>query len=142
MVGDRLVFRQVRPAKVAAQGGTAYVNPIDMMGRSAAVPNAAAFVSPTGFVNYDIPRVEEQSAEPPFRSNIDVRREEPVFSGQKSSSRGKGGKKSEKARVNVGKRVIIGGAWVAGISYALGVVTEYFHTGGTDGKGPTGFSPI
>ncbi len=140
--GDRLVFRQVRPAKVAAQGGTAYVNPIDMMGRSAAVPNAAAFVSPTGFVNYDIPRVEEQSAEPPFRSNIDVRREEPVFSGQKSSSRGKGGKKSEKARVNVGKRVIIGGAWVAGISYALGVVTEYFHTGGTDGKGPTGFSPI
>ncbi|RWA03892.1 hypothetical protein EKO27_g11210 [Xylaria grammica] len=139
--GDILVFRQVRPAKPAAQGGTTYVNPIDMMGRSAAVPNAAAFVSPTGFVNYDMPRVEEP-AEPPFRSNIDVRREEPVFSGQKSSSRDKESRRSKKPRMNVGGRIIVGGAWVAGISYALGVVSEYFHTGGADGKGPTGFSPI
>ncbi|KAF2967546.1 hypothetical protein GQX73_g6049 [Xylaria multiplex] len=136
--GDRLVFRQVRPAKAAGQGGPTYVNPIDMMGRSAAVPNAAAFVSPTGFVNYDMPGVEEP-AEPPFRSNIDVRREEPVFSGQKSSSRDKENKKSKKSRMNVGGRIILGGAWVAGISYALGVVSEYFHTGGADGKGPTGF---
>ncbi|KAI1421027.1 hypothetical protein F5Y12DRAFT_67625 [Xylaria sp. FL1777] len=140
--GDILVFRQVRPAKVAAEGGTAYVNPIDMMGRSAAVPNAAAFVSPTGFVNYDIPRVEEESGEPPFRSNIDVRREEPVFSGRKSLPGEGGSKESKKPRMNVGKRIIIGGAWVAGISYSLGVVSEYFQTGGTDGKGPTGFSPV
>ncbi|KAI1345733.1 hypothetical protein F5Y01DRAFT_299702 [Xylaria sp. FL0043] len=139
--GDLLVFRQVRPAKAAAQGGTASVNPIDMMGRSAAVPNAAAFVSPTGFVNYDIPRVEEESPESPFRSNINVRREEPVFSGQKSSSRNQEKKKGKKSR-SVGERALIGGAWVAGISYALGVVSEYFLTGGTDGKGPTGFSPI
>ncbi|KAI0798341.1 hypothetical protein GGR55DRAFT_558968 [Xylaria sp. FL0064] len=139
--GDLLVFRQVRPAKAAAQGGTASVNPIDMMGRSAAVPNAAAFVSPTGFVNYDIPRVEEESPESPFRSNINVRREEPVFSGQKSSSRNQEKKNGKKSR-GVGERALIGGAWVAGISYALGVVSEYFLTGGTDGKGPTGFSPI
>ncbi|TGJ82617.1 hypothetical protein E0Z10_g6159 [Xylaria hypoxylon] len=136
--GDILVFRQVRPAKAGTQGGTTYVNPIDMMGRSAAVPNAAAFVSPTGFVNYDMPRVEEPAG-PPFRSNIDVRREETVFSGQKSSSGDKESKKRKKQRMNVGERIIVGGAWVAGISYALGVVSEYFHTGGTDGKGPTGF---
>ncbi|KAI0537115.1 hypothetical protein GGR58DRAFT_473085 [Xylaria digitata] len=136
--GDRLVFRQVRPAKAAGQGGPTYVNPIDMMGRSAAVPNAAAFVSPTGFVNYDVPGVEEP-AEPPFRSNIDVRREEPVFSGRKSSSGDKESKKRKKSRMNVGGRIIVGGAWVAGISYALGVVSEYFHTGGADGKGPIGF---
>jgi hypothetical protein len=61
-----------------------------------------------------------------------------VFSGQKTSSDGKTGKKP---RMNAGKRVLIGGAWVAGISYALGVVGEYFTTGGVDGKGPTGFSP-
>ncbi|KAI0426680.1 hypothetical protein F5Y09DRAFT_56296 [Xylaria sp. FL1042] len=139
--GDILVFRQVRPAKAAAQGGTTSVNPIDMMGRSAAVPNAAAFVSPTGFVNYDVPRVEEESLESIFRSNIEVRREEPVFSGQKLFSQNQGRKKSKKSR-SAGERAIIGGVWVAGISYALGVVSEYFLTGGTDGKGPTGFSPI
>ncbi|KAI3332497.1 hypothetical protein HD806DRAFT_480789 [Xylariaceae sp. AK1471] len=134
--GDVLVFRQVRPAKAAARGSGPPVNPIDMMGRPIALPSAAAFVSPTGFVNYDIPRVEEELTEPAFRSNIDVRREEPVFSGQKSSA---SDKKSKKPRMNVGKRILIGGAWVAGISYALGVVSEYFTTGGVDGKGPTGF---
>ncbi|KAI0109965.1 hypothetical protein F4814DRAFT_425119 [Daldinia grandis] len=134
--GDVLVFRQVRPFKIAGHGGASLVNPIDMMGKPAALPNAAAFVSPTGFVNYDVPQTEEETQAPAFRSNIDVRREEPVFSGPKSTAR-------EEARTNpkdgVGKRVLIGGAWVAGISYALGVVSEYFITGGTDGRGPTGF---
>lgn len=134
--GDVLVFRQVRPLKITSHGGASPVNPIDMMGKPAALPNAAAFVSPTGFVNYDVPQAEEETQAPAFRSNIDVRREEPVFSGPKSTAR-------EEARTHpkdgVGKRVLIGGAWVAGISYALGVVSEYFITGGTDGRGPTGF---
>ncbi|KAI1657850.1 hypothetical protein F4813DRAFT_358162 [Daldinia decipiens] len=134
--GDVLVFRQVRPLKVTGHGGASPVNPIDMMGKPAALPNAAAFVSPTGFVNYDVPQAEEEAQAPAFRSNIDVRREEPVFSGPKSTAR-------EEARTHpkdgVGKRVLIGGAWVAGISYALGVVSEYFITGGTDGRGPTSF---
>ncbi|KAJ8124092.1 hypothetical protein O1611_g9441 [Lasiodiplodia mahajangana] len=136
--GDVLVFRQVRPAKPIAQGGATHVNPIDLMGRSTAVPNAAAFVSPTGFVNYDMPRVEEEPVERAYSPSRSVRREEPVFSGQKSSS---GDQKGKRTRMNVGKRVVIGGVWVAGLSYALGVVTEYFATGGTDGMGPTGFSP-
>ncbi|KAJ3556370.1 hypothetical protein NPX13_g10151 [Xylaria arbuscula] len=144
--GHMLVFRQVRPAKVASHDGTPYVNPIDMMGRSSAVPNAAAFVSPTGFVNYDIPRVEEELAEPSTEPNVNTRRtrSEGAASSGKTSSFGDGKKRSEKSRtsrMNLGERVIVGGAWVAGISYALGVVIEYFHTGGTDGKGPTGFSP-
>ncbi|OTA93757.1 hypothetical protein M434DRAFT_284879 [Hypoxylon sp. CO27-5] len=132
--GDVLVFRQVRPGK-SAKDTAAPVNPIDMMGKPAALPSAAAFVSPTGFVNYDIPPVEETQA-PPFRSNIDVRREEPVFSGPKSPSHEEAQKTQNKS---LGKRMLIGGAWVAGISYALGVVSEYFITGGTDGRGPTGF---
>jgi len=141
--GDVLVFRQVRLAKAADRGGSGpLVNPIDMMGRppAAALPNAAAFVSPTGFVNYDVPRVEEEEpsaeTEPTFQSNINVRREEPVFSGPKTDGNRKDGKKSKK--MGVGKRVLIGGVWVAGISYALGVITEYFVTGGSDGTGPTG----
>ena len=145
--GHVLVFRQARPAKAGTHDGTPYVNPIDMMGRPAAVPNPAAFVSPTGFVNYDIPRVEEELPEqPPSPLHVNARRprrEEAAFSGQRLSSEN-GKKRSEKgksSRMNLGERVIVGGAWVAGISYALGVVIEYFYTGGTDGKGPIGFSP-
>ncbi|KAI1747548.1 hypothetical protein F4782DRAFT_520738 [Xylaria castorea] len=139
--GDVLVFRQMRPAKAAAQDGTTYVNPIDMMGRSAAVPNAAAFVSPTGFVNYDMPGVGEELADRAGRSGVSVEREgpNPALGEKRSSSEDKKGKKK---RMSVGKRVIIGGASVAGISYAIGVVSEYFSTGGADGKGPEGFSPI
>ncbi|KAI0521437.1 hypothetical protein F5B22DRAFT_596839 [Xylaria bambusicola] len=139
--GHVLVFRQVRPAKATAQDGSPSVNPIDMMGRQAAVPNPAAFVSPTGFVNYDIPRVEEEPVEHSSRSNVKVGREEAVFSGKRLSSKKNRGEKFKKPKMGVGERIIVGGVWVAGISYALGVVIEYFHTGGTDGKGPTGFSP-
>ncbi|KAI1817478.1 hypothetical protein GGS20DRAFT_532320 [Poronia punctata] len=134
--GNILVFRQVRPAKAAEKSNGPPVNPIDMMGRPAALPNAAAFVSPTGFVNYDIPRVEEDSTEPTFQSNTNVRREEHVFSGQKTSS---SGRRNKRSKASAGKRVLIGGVWVAGVSYALTVIAEYFSTGGVDGTGPTGF---
>lgn len=134
--GDILVFRQVRPGNVAHAGSSTPVNPIDMMGKPTALPNAAAFVSPTGFVNYDMPQVEEETQTTPFRSNIDVRREEPVFSGPKSPTPEEVRNRRKKS---VGRRVLIGGAWVAGISYAIGVVSEYFLTGGADGRGPTGF---
>ncbi|KAI1103944.1 hypothetical protein F4804DRAFT_308604 [Jackrogersella minutella] len=134
--GDVLVFRQVRARNVVNEETGVPVNPIDMMGKSTALPNAAAFVSPTGFVNYDVPRVEEEAQTTPFRSNIDVRREEPVFSGPKSPTREETQKRKKN---NLGRRALVGGAWVAGISYALGVVSEYFLTGGSDGRGPTGF---
>ena len=38
-----------------------------------------------------------------------------------------------------GKRLLVGAAWVAACSYAVGVVSEFFRTGGMDGKGPQGF---
>ncbi|OTB06458.1 hypothetical protein M426DRAFT_9598 [Hypoxylon sp. CI-4A] len=134
--GDVLVFRQVRSSKMLDKEATMAINPIDMMGKPMALPNAAAFVSPTGFVNYDVPQVEvEMPTAPPFRSNIDVRREEPVFSGPKSPDPEEIRKAQKKG---LGKRALVGGAWVASISYALGVVSEYFITGGSDGRGPTG----
>ncbi|RYP63060.1 hypothetical protein DL769_007086 [Monosporascus sp. CRB-8-3] len=151
---DVLVFRRVRDAAEAAVPASDAkkrqppVNPIDMMGRPA-IPNAASFASPTGFINYDLPSAAEEqtttgSSAPPFRSGIDVRREEPVFSGQKPRTRAweaeeQAEAKAKKGKRGVGRRMLLGGAWVAGVSYALGVVSEYFVTGGVDGKGPTGF---
>ncbi|KAI2471005.1 hypothetical protein F4781DRAFT_388417 [Annulohypoxylon bovei var. microspora] len=137
--GDVLVFRQVRHGKVTGDDTGSPVNPIDLMGKSTALPNAAAFVSPTGFVNYDVPKVEEEPQTTPFRSGIDVRREEPVFSGPKVTREEAQKEKKKNKKRGLGKRVLLGGAWVAGISYALGVVGEYFKTGGIDGRGPAGF---
>ncbi|KAF7914542.1 uncharacterized protein EAF01_000948 [Botrytis porri] len=128
--GDVLVFRKVRSARrLSSQADLKNntINPIDGM----QVPTAR-FASPTGFVNHDLP----ESAEPPFKSNIDVRREEPVFSG-KSSWKDHSEVKSKKP--GKAKRVLLGGAIVGSGCYAIGVVTEFFRTGGVDGKGPQGF---
>lgn len=154
--GDVLVFRKVRPATAeqalpdepvqavlasypATEGDSTSappINPIDMTGggqRNFPSPATSMFASPTGFVNYDLPPLGESSAKPTprFVSGIDVRREEPVFSGSKAEQRS-GTKKK------LPKRIAVGAAWVAGISYALGVMGEYFKTGGADGNGPKG----
>jgi hypothetical protein len=138
--GDVLVFRKVRsgappePRKEPATSSNDHkrrgANPIDGMQPIAATGN---FASPTGFVNHDIPG----EADPPFKSNIDVRREEPVFSGKRNWEDG-----DEAPKRNVrgrGKRLLIGAAWVGACSYAVGVVAEFFRTGGIDGNGPQGF---
>lgn len=159
--GDVLVFRKVRepeisPSSVSSSPSsstttssspyspettnatTPPVNPIDMMGKQP-LPNAAAFASPTGFVNYNDSCFVEQETPPrppPLPYNIKVRREEPVFSGPKVYA---DRRRKNKKKASVTKRIVVGGAWVAGVSYALGVVGEYFATGGVDGKGLTGF---
>ncbi|ESZ93341.1 hypothetical protein SBOR_6268 [Sclerotinia borealis F-4128] len=128
--GDVLVFRKVRPARrLSSQADLKNntTNPIDGMQVA-----TGRFASPTGFVNHDLP----ESAEPPFKSNIDVRREEPVFSGKSSW---KDNSKSKRKKPGKTKRVLLGGAIVGGICYAVGVVTEFFRTGGVDGQGPQGF---
>lgn len=128
--GDVLVFRKVRDATTSTST-TPSINPIDMTGstpRTFPDPATGRFASPTGFVNYDFPPATKHR----FVSNIDVRREEPVFSGGKTRSEGGRGKKS------LPKRMVVGAAWVAGVSYALGVMGEYFRTGGADGLGPRG----
>lgn len=145
--GDVLVFRKFRegsPPGVEKTSTTAAieekrpeerkrndVNPIDGMTRG---PIAAIgdFASPTGFVNHDIPR----GSEPPFKSNIDVRREEPVFSGKRNwEDKEESGRKKR----GVTKTVLVGAGWLGACSYAIGVVADYFKTGGADGKGPKGF---
>ncbi|PVH85920.1 hypothetical protein DL98DRAFT_511018 [Cadophora sp. DSE1049] len=143
--GDVLVFRKVRsgapvlpkvetPAeaheKAVTQERKRVTNPIDGM---QSTPITGDFASPTGFVNYDTPR----GSEAPFKSNIDVRREESVFSGRRNWE-----DEVEEERPKAkgkGKRLLVGAAWVAACSYAVGVVSEFFRTGGMDGKGPQGF---
>jgi hypothetical protein len=142
--GDVLVFRKVRsgaPQGLSVESKPAssetvqkYIstNPIDGM-QSSPVAATGNFASPTGFVNHDLPGVSE----PPFKSNIDVRREEPVFSGKRNWEEDDEGTR-QKGRGRA-KRVLVGAAWVAAASYAVGVVAEFFKTGGIDGKGPQGF---
>lgn len=148
--GDVLVFRKVRPSKpgqvedtfkdgaqVAPQSQSAtppkpqeHVNPIDMTGRApVAAPASANFASPTGYVKYDnLPETEASNLPPPptprVAYNINLRREEPVYSGPKFKTHGE-----QKQKLGLGKRLLVGGVWVAGISYGLGVISEYFTTG-------------
>lgn len=153
--GDMLIFRKARPslhetrqaeanagrmpAEAESRPAESPVNPIDMTGRVKMMsPASANFASPTGYVAYEnLPEIEASNLPPPpprVKYNIDLRREEPVFSGPKYKA--DSGKKPKKSMI---KRLLAGGVWVAGISYGLGVVSEYFATGGIDGQGPTGF---
>ncbi|KAH6658925.1 hypothetical protein BKA67DRAFT_1465 [Truncatella angustata] len=147
--GDVLVFRKTRD--VVSPKKSEYqvpVNPIDMMGKPMpAFPRAAAFASPTGFVNYDCPpssssavaESEEVQKSEGFKSSIHVRREEPVFNGPKTTPSEHSSSRERRKKRSFTKRILIGGVSVAGLSYALGVIGEYFATGGADGRGPTGF---
>jgi len=138
--GDVLVFRKVHDAGAIGTKSSSpshpdisrtTTNPIDGMQPIAATGN---FASPTGFVNYDRP---DPTEEPPFRSHIDVRREEDVFSGRSSWS--EGSDQTSRKKMGLGKRALVGGVMVGGASYAVGVVSDFFQTGGRDGKGPQGF---
>lgn len=154
--GDVLVFRKVRPSKpeqvedtptetattasIEPSSSESPINPIDMTGRPrVASPASANFASPTGYVKYEnLPETEASKLPPPpppdrVAYNINLRREEPVYSGPKQRVYGE-----QKQRKSLGHRLLLGGVWVAGISYGLGVVSEYFTTGGMDGLGPQG----
>ncbi|CAL3965226.1 unnamed protein product [Diplocarpon coronariae] len=141
--GDVLVFRKVRSGapvlersdstveaheKAAAEERKRVTNPIDGM-QSTPIATTGDFASPTGFVNHDLPR----GSEVPFKSNIDVRREEPVFSGRRHGR--EGSQSNTKTR---GKRILVGAAWVAACSYVVGVVSEFFRISGLDGRGSNG----
>lgn len=133
--GDVLVFRKVRAATTEKPRADVIrknvVNPIDGT-ESRPIVATGNFASPTGFVNHDMP------PDPPFKTNIDVRREEPVFSGTRSTWLNAEGNKKGKSKSRA-KRLILGAFWVGACSYAIGVVSEYFRTGGIDGRGPVGF---
>lgn len=128
--GDVLVFRKVREPEESESGsgvGGIPVNPIDMMGKQVQkreyyATAAERFASPTGFVNYELPR--EQG-----RQQQQVRRVEEVFSGPREEGGVlKGGE--EEGKRGTGKRLVVGAAWMAGVAYSIGVVGEFLGKGG------------
>jgi len=152
--GDVLVFKKVRDAEEqtlvepsatdnAFAEARRPMNPID--GTTTQTGN---FASPTGFVNHDAvfpPPLSEQAPSPPPVSSTQtsgkVRREEDVFSGS-SRRRQDEDTRQHKPRGGVRKtarRVIWVGVWTAGCCYAVGVVVEFFRTGGSNGMGAQGF---
>ncbi|KAI8277067.1 hypothetical protein K4K60_007180 [Colletotrichum sp. SAR11_57] len=134
--GDVLVFRKVREAEITPftptiEKPTTYqapkVNPIDMMGSDPVVPSAYSS-SPTGYLNYDYPGAEaEDKPPPPFSA---VRRRNTISCDRQDFEAPRRPKKRR------ARKILLGAAWVGGISYAIGVVGEYFKTGGEDGRGP------
>ncbi|KAK0386026.1 hypothetical protein NLU13_5863 [Sarocladium strictum] len=131
--GDVLIFRRVRPATQdtpAENLGQGPINPIDLMGK----PVVGNFASPTGFVNYEtLANAEVLKPEPPFRSNVDVHKEQPALGGSGTEQ-----EHNRPRKKSIGRRLAVGGAWTIGIAYAVGVLAEYFSTGGLDGLGPRG----
>lgn len=152
--GDVLIFKKVRTTADAtviepcvtynsARYTRRPMNPID--GTTTQTGN---FASPTGFVNYDAvfppPLPDQESPFPgvtPNQSEGKVRREEDVFSG--SSRRWQDDHRKQhkpKGRfAKAARRVFWVGVWTSGCCYAVGVVTEFFRTGGSNGLGAQGF---
>ncbi|KAI9797464.1 MAG: hypothetical protein M1825_005998 [Sarcosagium campestre] len=154
--GDVLVFKKVRdiepptpasePVELAADDPSNFdrpppyspVNPID---GTIATGN---FASPTGFVNHDrifpLPTpAEEESpgivADSTPSAGDKVHREEAVFSGGSRWQEPQQRREKPKSRIpKTIKRVLWIGVWVAGCSYAVGVVSEFFRTGGSSGS--------
>ncbi|KAM0328261.1 hypothetical protein ACHAQA_005670 [Verticillium albo-atrum] len=139
--GDVLVFRKVRDAEIeparsstTTEKATRYqpprVNPIDMMGSQPVTPHSYS-ASPTGFVNYDDASAEvDQKPPPPYRATFGTQGAGPAASGFAADE--------EPKKAGKAKKMLLGAAWVGGISYAFGTVGQYFRTGGTDGKGSSG----
>ncbi|KAK0743898.1 hypothetical protein B0T18DRAFT_448472 [Schizothecium vesticola] len=122
--GDVLVFRKVREpseSESKSESVSESVNPIDMMGKQVQrreyyATAAERFASPTGFVNYELPQPQKQ-----------VRRVEEVFSGPKIEAEEV---PEEQGKKGVGKRLVVGAAWMAGVAYSIGVVGEFLGNGG------------
>ncbi|KAH6685777.1 hypothetical protein F5X68DRAFT_16996 [Plectosphaerella plurivora] len=132
--GDVLVFRKVREAAAPVpEKATIYqpprVNPIDMMGSQPVTPHSYS-ASPTGYLNYDDGAETEVSTKPlpPFR--------EQTFAQAQQKSKPDPAVQTKPKKSRKAKKVLVGAASVGGLSYAVGVVGEFFKTGGSDGKGP------
>jgi hypothetical protein len=146
--GDVVVFKKVRGASAAPAAETdkssppAYsyrdMNPIDGT-------TTGNYASPTGFVNHDPivapSQAEEVSNSPkPSSGAAKVTRQEPVFSGGQRWQEHTESPARKSGRVRrVVRRVFWGAIWVGACSYAVGVVVEFFTTGGSGGLGAVGF---
>ncbi|KFY81944.1 hypothetical protein V500_10946 [Pseudogymnoascus sp. VKM F-4518 (FW-2643)] len=139
--GHVLVFRKVRDGPPLGSSATKVepdtqarkmTNPID--GMQSIRPATGNFASPTGFVNHDLPEYH-------IKSGTESGLEEHTYGDSGSSWKDQEwhdrAARRQKGKKKV-KRLLIGAAWVGGLSYAVGVVAEFFRSGGTEGKGAVG----
>lgn len=157
--GDMLIFRKTQ-ASMAANTSTLQetepqstlevpaegfpsVNPIDMTGSQPFVwePASAKFASPTGYVRYE-PEPVVDCRPPPPRTQQQQQRKPATSSDGPSPSAAPGARPADEPSqrrqpARLAKRMVVGATWIAGVWYGLGVVGEYFKSGGADGKGPT-----
>lgn len=157
--GDVLVFRKVRdgpPPNVSLESITTTqdrqrlsTNPIDGMQSSPIV--TGNFASPTGFVNHDLltpePSVSETKSESTTMPDQeprgfseqdfeDLRHYERVYAREERAyERAERKRQGRKRKV---RRFLVVSGGMAGVAYVVGVVGEYFRTGGLDGRGPSG----
>ncbi|KAK4188108.1 hypothetical protein QBC35DRAFT_211242 [Podospora australis] len=130
--GDVLIFRKVRdasddkvaPTETIPVSTAAPVNPIDMTGNGRLGEYhvaAGRFASPTGFVNYEWP---------PDRSSTYTHRGAPVTSEPKAEELFVNhAKPGETKKRSLPRRLLIGAATLAGISYSVGFVGDQLKTG-------------
>ncbi|RAL13680.1 uncharacterized protein BO97DRAFT_404813 [Aspergillus homomorphus CBS 101889] len=115
--GDILVFKKIRDSrKVTSEEGH------DEVTASATVANKPAplssFASNDGNLKSNTVLAQTQNAK---------------------ASRGEHASQERKS-ARILRRMLLGGVATAGTCYAVGVVTEYFRTGGEDGRGVDGFT--
>ncbi|KAM7220181.1 hypothetical protein V8F06_004509 [Rhypophila decipiens] len=157
--GDVLIFRKLREAWVtpdpsdnasarqengdptALSSNPPLINPIDMTGGGLREIDAYRFtsLSPTGFVNYNLP--------PPYcGSNPSYASAESIEPGSETSretlasnrSKSASEQSDDKIHKSLPKRLLVSALWLGGLSYSVAVVGNYFKTGGVDGKGTRG----
>ncbi|GAD94951.1 conserved serine-threonine rich protein [Paecilomyces variotii No. 5] len=138
--GDVLVFQRVREAKTIAT-----------------VSDDASVVSGSDETAAELQHIGEDSksssASTSSSSPRMVHRQETVFSGGppnwspypppppvEPTAEDRRKAKEESFMRKTSRRILLTGTATAAVCYAIGVVGEYFRTGGSDGRGPEGFT--
>ncbi|KAI9720259.1 MAG: hypothetical protein M1812_003077 [Candelaria pacifica] len=154
---DMLVFQKMRDATVALPGTSSNTEPEPFANQTQPLMastqdqsqrGTSATSSPSPIVNTTVfpPPLSQQPSPKPSAASASnkVTREEDVFSASsrkwQDTTNHNDNTSSKKGGIRkAGRRVLWVGIWTAGCAYAVGVVAEYFRTGGANGLGPQGF---
>ncbi|ROT43031.1 hypothetical protein SODALDRAFT_28997 [Sodiomyces alkalinus F11] len=146
--GNVLVLRKVRDGKPSShirleqrQPPTRYhashVNPIDMMGSRPVTPHSFS-ASPTGYVSYDADTAgaaADRKPPPPFTSRTETETKTETVADETTGSARKNSDGNTGKSKRRGRKMVLGAIGVGGLSYSVGVLGEYFRTGGAEGSG-------
>ncbi|ESA42811.1 hypothetical protein NCU06536 [Neurospora crassa OR74A] len=151
----RQAMAQADGTLATSSSGGSPINPVDMTGGSLSGGGkrdyhvaTGRFASPTGFVNYNLPSSTTTAANPsqsqsPSSASEKVHYEQAAAETQQQQEQkqqqeeGEVGQQQRK-KASLTKRAVMGAAWIAGGAYSVGVVRDFFKTGGVDGKGSKG----